>query len=75
MEPPAVEKPSLPSIKYILGDADPLFDSHRPLPPSNGKKTKNNLFTKLDVITNSDEKKQVQPLIIMRNINSIAYLQ
>ncbi|KAG2176614.1 hypothetical protein INT44_007278 [Umbelopsis vinacea] len=27
-----MEKPSLPSIKYILGDADPLID-HRPLPP------------------------------------------
>lgn len=35
MDQQAVEKPSLPSIKYILGDADPLFDSHRQLPPSN----------------------------------------
>ncbi|KAJ2959650.1 hypothetical protein NQZ79_g4921 [Umbelopsis isabellina] len=36
MDQQAVEKPSLPSIKYILGDADPLFDSHRHLPQSNG---------------------------------------
>jgi hypothetical protein len=29
-----MEKPSLPSIKYILGDADPLLDQHhRSLPP------------------------------------------
>ncbi|KAH8550855.1 hypothetical protein BGW37DRAFT_467965 [Umbelopsis sp. PMI_123] len=28
-----MEKPSLPSIKYILGDADPLIDRRLPFPP------------------------------------------
>lgn len=54
-----MEKPSLPSIKYILGDADPLIDQHhRPLAPPQATHSTFHSFRSLYIQGSSFHKKK-----------------